>query len=248
MVNSLAVFLIFLFFILIVFIIFGLAFISQAGIIKAVENDDTGKKITLKNCFIEGANHFWSVVGINVLSKALIFIVLTLFVTPLISTLLVNKSSGGVILAFITLIVFVPISIIIGFVSKYAVAYLIIQKQKMWPAFVNGWRLFVANWLISIEMAFFVLIINLCLVFVVSLLALLIVSPLMLIGMASYSSSALGIIIGICLTIVIIIFIFAGAVFSTWQNTAWTMLFLRLETGKALPKIIRWLASKLLKK
>lgn len=246
--ESLALILLLLFYLLILFIIFALAFIAQAAIIKAIENEDTGKKVTIKDCIIHGANHFWSVVGINVISKALIFIVLTLFITPLISTLLINKSNTGVILAFLTLIIFVPIAIIVGFVSKYAVAYLIIKKEKMWTAFVNGWRLFVANWLISIEMAFFVLIINMCLVLVVSLIGLVVVSPLLLVAMATYSREALAIVINISLAFIIVLFIFTGSVFSVWQNSAWTMLFLRLETGQALPKIIRWLASKLLKK
>jgi hypothetical protein len=122
----------------------------------------------------------------------------------------------------------------------------VLQGQKTWEAFKNGWRLFAANWLISLEMAFVLLVINSVIALVILLIAILLVSPFFFVGLAvTASQNPYGFwsIMTIPLVIMVIVTIVIGSGLATFQVSSWTLLYLRLnESKKAYSKIVRWLA------
>jgi len=250
LVNILAIILTLLFIALIILIIIWLAITSQVAIIKNTEKIENGKDKTVnfKTSWTEGAKYFWPALGLNALAKVIIFLILTLLVTPLLIVMIAKGSALTTIVTLLTIVIFVPLAIIITFVTKYAVAFVVLQGQRFWEAFQNGWRLFAANWLISIEMALIVLVINLALTFLVLLAAIVIISPFIIIGLTSSIVQVFFTFFGMALIIASLVFIFCAAVFSTWQNSAWTLLFMRLNSGGAYAKIVRWVASKIAKK
>lgn len=248
LVNILAFVLTLLFIILVVLIFAWLAVTSQVAIIKNADKVNSGKDINFKDSFVDSVQYFWPAFGLNLLAKGIIFILLTLFVTPVLVILIAEGAKFAILFTLLTIIIFVPITIIITFVTKYAIAYLVLKGQKFWEAFKNGWRLFAANWLISIEMALIVLVINAALAFLLSIIGLLIVSPLIIIGLTSAIPQLFFVIFGMALIIVAILFFFAAAVFSTWQNSVWTLLFIKLNSGGAYAKIVRWVATRIAKK
>ena len=247
-INMLALMLLLFLVIIVVIVLIWLAIISQTAIIRAASKFDEGKKTSLKDGFVGSTKYFWPVFGLNLLAKVIIFLLLSLLVTPLLVVLIAKGAKMAALLTLLTIVIFVPIAIIIGFVTKYAIAYIILKKQKYWEAFSNGWKLFANHWLVSIEMALIVLVINGVLAFLLALVSIIIVSPFILIGLTSNMPEILYLLMGGSLGVVAIIFFFAAAVFATWQNTAWTLLFIKLEKGGVFPKIVRWIASKIAKK
>ncbi|OIO46613.1 MAG: hypothetical protein AUJ28_02260 [Parcubacteria group bacterium CG1_02_37_51] len=232
----------------IIIILAWLATVSQITIIESAAQAYKNKSVKIiQNC-TNGIKFFWSAFGLNLLAKVINFVLFTLLISPLIITMMAINNGWVTFTNIIATVIFVPFIIIISFVTKYAVNYVVLEKQKMWTAFKNGWKLFTANWLISLEMALIVLVINIALAFILSFVAMYIISPLIVAGLTSGSAATFYIITRVGMGLVALLFFFAAAVFAAWQNTAWTLLFIKLNAGTAFPKIVRWIAAHLARK
>ncbi|MFW0838047.1 MAG: hypothetical protein ACKKL5_03530 [Candidatus Komeilibacteria bacterium] len=246
--NLLAVLLTILLGILLVIVMAWLATVSQVTIIQAADDIREDKSFKWPRLLQNSHKFFWRAFGLNLLAKVIIFILLTLLITPLLTILVANGSAWALPMTIITLVIFVPLTIILSFVTKYAINFVVLEKHKFWESFGHGWRLFAQHWLISIEMAIIALIVYIALAFIMSLASLLLASPLLVIGMLSGNSQLFYIFLGAALVISAAIFLFGSAVFTAWQNVAWTLLFRKLQSGQVFAKIVRWVAARAVKK
>ena len=246
--NMLAFILLFLFMIVVIIVLIWLVITSQTAIIRSAGKLEADKKITLKESLLGSMKYFWPVLGLNLLAKVIICLLLSIFIGPLLVVLIAKGAKLSLLLTLLAIVIFVPIAIIIGFVTKYAIAYVVLKKQKYWEAISNGWKLFLNHWLVSVEMALIVLVINIALAFLLGILSIIVISPFILIGLTSNIPQMLYILMGGSIGVIAIVFFFAAAVFATWQNSAWTLLFIKLDKGGVFPKIVRWVASKIAKK
>ena len=115
-------------------------------------------------------------------------------------------------------------------------------RPKVGAALKSGWELFTKNWLISIEMAFVVLLINFVLGLGLVILLGIVSIPFVLLGAIFYLiGTSLGIyLLGVVATIVLIAAAFiVGAFIAAFQFVAWTLLYKRLLGNKDTSKIIR---------
>lgn len=247
-INFLALILTTLFLLVIGLIVVWLIVVSQAVIVNSASKINDNEKVSLKKSFIDGTPFAWKVFVLNLFAKIIVCILLSLFIGPLLTVLIAQDAKTSLLLTILAIVIFVPIAIMIGFVTKYAIAYVVLKGQKCWEALRHGWKLFTKHWLISIEMALIVLVINLALAFILLILSIIIISPFLLIGLSSGSSQMLYLLLGGSIGLIAVIFFFAAAVFATWQNTAWTLLFIKLDKGGVFPKIVRWIANKIAKK
>lgn len=246
--GVLALILTILFIILFAIIIIWLVMVSQAAIVRAANKIENGKEASFKESFLQSIQYSWKVFVLNLFAKIVVCILLSLFISPILVILIAKSAKISLLVTILAIVIFVPITIIINFVTKYAIAYVVLKGQKCWEALGHGWKLFTNHWLISLEMALIVLVVNMALAFILLLLSILLISPFILMGLTSGSSQMLYMLMGGSISVMAIIFFFAAAVFSTWQNTAWTLLFIKLEKGGVFPKIVRWVAGKIAKK
>lgn len=220
---------------------------SVAGLIFGVNKASQEERSTFSSLLLNGSRNFKPVLGLYVIAKVIVYGILAFVLTPLlIATFAQGSQKLNIFITILIFLIFIPLTIIVSFVTRYASAYVVLQGQKMWEAFKNGWRLFSANWLISLEMAFILLMINLIISIMIFISAFLLFSPFLFAGLirtiehpeAIWSFIFIPIIIIILLTIVI------GAGLATFQLGSWTLLFLRLtKGGKAYSKIVRWVAA-----
>lgn len=220
---------------------------SSGGLIRAAALSSRNEKSTYKKLLAEGSKKFWPLLGLNIIAKVIVYGFLILILVPLmIATFGQHQDSLNLFIIAASFLIFIPLIIIISLVTKYSAADVVLNGQKMWPSFLNGWRLFSANWLISLEMAFILFIINLLVGFVYIIAAILIFSPFFFFGIMN-TISAPGLFNVLIYTSIIILLIFSafiGSLLATYQFSAWTLLFLRLtEGGKAYSKIVRWAAN-----
>jgi hypothetical protein len=142
----------------------------------------------------------------------------------------------------ILFIVFIPLALILSLLLKYAVIYIVLQGKGFVDAWVESWRLFLRNWLISIEMGLILFIIQflvtLALVFIV--LALMIPFLFFAFLVGGISISGFWIVMLVAMVLIFALTLLTGALFTTFQISSWTGLFLEL-TGKkgVLSKLIR---------
>lgn len=220
---------------------------SVGGLTKGVVGAANNKRESFKALFSAGSKFFGPVFLLYLIAKIIVYGILAFVVTPLMfATFAQGDYALNVLIIILSILIFIPLNIIVSFVTRYATAFVILQGQKTWEAFKNGWRLFASNWLISLEMAFILLVINSIVAVAILLIAILLVSPFFFVGLAvtaSQSPYGFWTIMTIPLVIMVIITMIIGSGLATFQVGSWTLLFVRLnENKKAYSKIVRWMA------
>ena len=181
--------------------------------------------------------------ALNILVKAVVYLILLAISLPVIF------SAGSVsanLFYILALIMAVPLAIILSFIAKYAIAYVIIYKSKVDQAIKQGWRLFKANWLVSIEMAITLFFISILVGLAIILVILTLAVPFLFLGLiASYffSAAASWLIAVLAFASFLFMVVASGAALSVFQITAWTSLFLELDKKKGTSKLIRLVNS-----
>jgi len=217
---------------------------SLGGLIKGAELANQDEKSSYKKLFLAGSKKFWPVLGLNVIAKIIVYGFLIMVLGPLmIATFGQGKNAFNLLIVAISFLIFIPLSIIVSLVTKYAIIYVMLSGQKLREAFTNAWRLFNANWLVSLEMAFILFVINIAVGLGYIICAVLIFSPFFVLAVIKSATTpqSFNLLIYISITILLVFSAFVGAWLATFQTSSWTLLFIRLgQNEKAHSKIVRW--------
>lgn len=212
-----------------------LSIVSQGALVNNAADYLGNKKSDFKKGLTVGMKKFWPIFWLNAGVRILIYIVFII-----IGFLAIPAIAKSVyIIAFI---VFIPIAIILAFMAKYAVAYAVLKEKNLLDSIKNGWRLFIDNWLISLEMAFILFLINILIGLGLILLILTLTIPFLFLIAAFYkiaSAAGFWFVIAVASVLFLAIIAVGGAILSTFQISAWTGLFLRLENKGAISKLVR---------
>ncbi len=233
-----------------VFFIFilWLIIVSQAGLLGSLYHLNQGSnKIdgfwgTLK----WGKKYFWPVLGLNFIAKFLIYLLLAVIAIPLVYLFLSTGGNGLLWYLIISLsfVLLIPGTFIIALVVRYAIIRLVSgEGDRFWSAFRYGWKIFKKNWLISLETAFLLFILNICLGFLLIVALLIILLPFVLVGAVALYTQLVSLfqtMLGLGLIVFFAVVIFFGALLSVFQNAVWVKVFNQLSQGTGLSKLIRW--------
>lgn len=182
--------------------------------------------VTFLDGFWVSSSLFRPVFLVNVLAYAVVYV--PLIVLGAIPAWLFLRTGSSTALLFASILAFtflIPINIVASFLTKFATAYIIVRNYKLKQAIGAALALFAKNWLVSLEIAFLIFIINTAVTFAVG-------SVLVVLGLPL--SGLLGLIV------FQIFMAFIAAVLAAFQYSTWTILFLRLEEGKVTSKLVRW--------
>lgn len=236
---------------LLVFLIW-LGVVSQVGIVfstaQLTKSKKDSSKLDLRKGVEEGTRYFWPVFGLNVISKLLIF--LFFFCLSLVFIFMVPQDGGLAVnlLYMAVFIVFLVIALIAAFVFKYAACYVVVEERKFLDSIERGWKLFLNNWLITLEMALILFFITFGATLVILFLGLVITIPIYLfielLVLMGVTNLGFWVIMAAIFLLTVFIAI-AGGILSAFQISSWTTLFLRLTTQKKnLSKLVRWAGGK----
>lgn len=219
---------------------------ALGGLIKGIALASNDEKSGFTALIRLGAKKFWTLFGLNLIAKAIVYGVLILILTPLmIATFAKGLAGVNLLIIVLSFLIFVPLTIIVSLATKYGSAYAVLNEEKFWSAFLNGWRLFKANWLVSLEMALILFAINLLVGLGFILAALLIFSPFFFFGIAYTveNPDLLTTLMYISVSLLLLLSLAVGALLSVFQIGSWTLLYTRLTSGnKAYSKLVRWVA------
>lgn len=247
-----AIFILLLIGALFVFLIW-LSVVSQASLVNHSAGYLTNKKNDFASGVAVGRKNFWPVFGLNVLIKAMIYgAFLVIYLPIFLTTYKVSIATN--LLYFFAFIIFFPFSIAVSFVLKYAIAYVVVKGNGFIQSIKSGWKLFAKNWVISMEMALLLFLIEF-LAGIAAILAILILAiPFFFLAFLFYKMAS---IIGLYLIIILATIIFVGiilstaAIMTTFQISSWTAIFIELVNKSGTSKIARLadsLAGKINKK
>ncbi|HTX86579.1 MAG TPA: hypothetical protein VMC41_00750 [Candidatus Nanoarchaeia archaeon] len=251
--------LIFSAFILIVIVVslflLWLAIVSQGGLVnnsaRIIKANGKREIVPIRDGLDEGIAKFWPILGFDLITAALTCFFAALVGLPLV---FMTAAAGGSIFFLYVLLfmIFIPLALIISFVTRYAINYSVIKNRKFIDAFLDAWRLFGKYWLVSIEMALILFMIDFLFVFVLALLILVLAIPYLflarILSLAFFVALGAGNFSQIALTaglfLALIIIILGGAVITVFKTVAWTDIFINLVDKKGgLAKLERLAAG-----
>lgn len=199
--------------------------VAQGALVWATNRLQTKNDIRFGASFTVGMRMFSPVFLINLFTRAIVLLIMLVVAIPLgymfVRTGNMTYDSLYILVAFLALI---PLSVFLGFLTKFAAMYIVLQNQSWSVALRKGMQLFKKNWLVTVEVALVILAINTfgTLLFTVVM------------GMTGLPFTAVGFIVFLVLLLIV------GAFLASFSWSAWVLLFQRLEQGSLQSKLVRW--------
>lgn len=221
-----------------IFSFIWLAIASQAALVNDFKRILLAKKrlpaLGIREGFARSHHSFWTLLGLNILIKLLVAFSFFLISLPLL--FLTFSDTSGLRFAYSLLfIIFIPLAMSLSLLVKYAICYVVLDGRAGMAALEDGFRLFRRNWLVSLEMAVILFLINFALSAVILIGLSLFTLPIFLWGLI-FDSIGLQL-LAICLALVLILFL--GSALTAFQVSSWTNLYLHLRDKSGLAKLER---------
>ncbi|MDD4900929.1 MAG: hypothetical protein PHS62_02330 [Patescibacteria group bacterium] len=220
-----------------------LVVVSQAALVSGSAALINKKQLSFKDGLNAGILNFWPVLILNIIVKAAVYI---LFLAVSIPLIFFRASFVAALFYAFALALAALAALILSFIVKYAIAYAVVYKQKVGSALKKAWRLFKNNWLISLEMAVILFVIDILIGLAIFLAILTLAVPFLFLGLIFfYSFSAVGswLIVVLALVCFLFIVVAGGAALSVFQISSWTALFLELDKKRGVSKLVRAVSS-----
>ena len=213
---------------------------SQICLISGIGRAKENKKIGFKDSFLLARKYFWPILELNIIVQIIIYLLFIIFIYPAIAYSSFFSAITSILFIFFFLI-FIPLSIILAFLTIYASSFVILRNQGLLKSIGSAWHLFYKNWIPSLEMGLILFLIDIAAALGLIILIILLGIPFILLSVIFYflASQAglifVAILMVICLIALIIIF---TAILSTFQYSAWTLLFFNLTEKKFAGRIV----------
>lgn len=122
--------------------------VSQTAVIGQAVAISQSKKLSWQESFGRGREKFWPVLTLN--------IVLRIFLGVIfggLGLLALFKFPGHLVVYVIGFDLFFIAGLIASFIFKYAICGAVLRDWRFKPALKSAWRIFLSNWLVSLEVA-----------------------------------------------------------------------------------------------
>jgi hypothetical protein len=215
-----------------------LAISSQAALVDNIKKIADKKKkalgLSIRSGLTAGNNYFWPLLGLNIIIKVLVAAAFFLVSLPLLFMVMSDTPTLAVIYT-ILFVIFVPVAVSLSLMIKYAIGYNVLDNKSFTASLQFAHRLFKKNWLVSVEMAVIIFLINFLASGIVLVALSLFLLPLLLLGLIMQLNWLAVLIMFLAITIIIVF----GSALTTFQTSSWTILFLKLKEGGAAAKLER---------
>lgn len=205
-------------------VIFWLMFVSEGALMRIVGRTQEKKTNSFFDGISTGTEKFWSIIQVNVIG--LLFGWATwIVVAGLPATIyFVSGNAAWSEVARVGAIISVVASAVISLVIQYATAGIVLRNLTAMQSVIDSWRLFRRNWLVSLEMAIIIFLVNLL---------------VLIVTFGIYD------VLGLFFSVTGLIILFSllaieFAALSAFSYSAWTIMYLQLVSGSAHSKIGEW--------
>lgn len=220
-----------------------LAIISQIALFDSAQKLSANKKVNYSEAYGVGNRYFGPVFGVTVLIRGAQYLFFGVIGSVLVSWFLDGNSlTGGIAFILFAFLILIPVSVIVSFMLRYAVAYIVLKGKKPMESIKLGWELFRKNWIASLEMAVLILGLGVVAGLIVAIAIGLASVPFILIAIAAtFFGSAAGFAVAVLIGTIVwfILAALIGAMYVGFQYTAWTMFFMELDKNRAGSRVVR---------
>lgn len=215
--------------------------VAVGALIAGVRKSAKGGDLPFGDALKVGAEKFWPLLGVNLLSK--IVIVLSFLLTGAnLVTLVRDRTFSSGLFYISSFIVFALVAFVASLVAVYGSISVVVKDEKTEGAVTSSLKLVGEHWLISLEMSLLLLVISIALgiagMFAVVLLSVPIIFILIVVALLKIHAISVAL---IALTAVMILCVVAalGSFLTTFQTAAWTLLWHEIGERRPLPKLVR---------
>lgn len=208
--------------------------VSQGAIVHNTAKSMGGlrlKLVDVDKSWHESARHFWRLFGLNLFRKIFTILFVT-FVAWGMWNASIDPNAGDMILFIFIFLLASVVGMVLSLWLIYAVGYVVVEQKKFVESMRLAWRLFTRHWLVSLEIGFIFVILNIFLallilagVFILFLPSLFLWTMLALTGNTLFY--VLGVFIGFVLFSLYLILL--GSVFVIFSTSTWTYLFMKMH-------------------
>lgn len=209
----------------IAFILFiCLSLISQISLVSSAKKSFKKERLTFSDVWQKGKNFFWPIAGIRIFALFITWTFLYLLSLPILL-----KLSFPII---VYIVLFLLLSVFISFAARFSVCFIVLKKEKFFCSIKKGFMFFLKNWLISIKMSvclFLIAVLVGLALFLISLGTTIPFFALINLFLALNLSLGFWLILILWISVLTIIFLILGSIFSAWQFLVWALFFLKLS-------------------
>jgi len=241
--SFISLLLVFLILIGLLLVMLWLSVVSQGALVNnsqkaLVEVGKVSTKAEIKHDtalgFKQGRKTLWPVLGVNVLIRAVVYILALVTLIPVFNTL--NISLGLAILYFIFFVILFAVALVLAFITKYAIAFIVLKNKSLTDSIILAWTLFKNNWLVSLEMTFILFAISIIFSLAIILSVMIVAIPMALLYILSlwFGWFFLYVLTNILFIVLALgIVVIGGSFLTVVQTTAWVNLFAQLNSKTA---------------
>ena len=218
-------------------LIMVLAVVSQGTIVYALGQQCKllhKKRINIEKAWQVGVRNFWTLFGITLIKKALIFF-LTCGIGITLLAALRQGSTMSINVFFGVFAVAVVLGIILSFLVVYATAYVVIEKYNIRDALVSSWRLFLNHWLVSLEVGVLMLLLYIAVLFGIAVVVVLCTAEVFLLTILSALFGGIWFWVALewlLVAISVVIAVYFLVMLYIFSTTVWVYLFMKMhKTG-----------------
>lgn len=228
----------------------GLAFFLVYMIVKSFISLISGaneckedKHPDLAELWHKGQNKFWPVLAVAALFRVLVMFFSLLSVLPL-WLAWAGKLNLFWLLAYPVLFFLgILASLICVFLMMFSTSFIILKNKKFWLSVAEAWKLFIRHWLICLELAVVLFVVD----FVAGVLAIvgvaIVALPMLLVIFFSWyimlpPLGAVATFVGALLSLMVILLV--AGVLGAFHTVTWVLAFKRMQEKTAVSRLVRW--------
>jgi len=208
--------------------------VAQTSLISNLHNLRGKKKVRLTQTFRHTTKKLLQILGVDLLARLAMTGVL-LISSGLFLTLSTTNVAAGVIANIAILLVLVPASLLIGYLSIFALVEVVVADKGVFHAIEDAWIVLQKNWVAVTELALILFLVNLAVTILTIGTILLFLVPFLLVFVGALFTGVSALWIGtialgtICITVIVLAY---GGLLTTFTYATWYQLYKKLGQKK----------------
>lgn len=220
---------------------------TQGALILGIGEASLAKRVRLGQIFYAAYKSFWHLLMITVSTTVLAGFIIAVIGAPLVA--IVAQLDPAWLAPILTLLFFVfalPVILIFSIVAKFAVASCLLEGEAWRASITRALSLFAGHWLVAVEMELTLFVIGVVAAVAFVLGAGLLSLPFVVLGFVLGELSygwALSLMVTIGLVLFLLLVLLAMSALAAFQNSVWTLLWLRIKDKPQTSKLVRLVHS-----
>jgi hypothetical protein len=192
------------------------------------------------------AVHFWGLLILNILRKIIVVALAALISYSVFQSVVHAETACRLLCLLAVFIGSALIGMVISFLTIYTASYIVVENYPLGWAVSAAWRMFCKHWLVSFEVGFILLGLNLLLGVLALLVLMILTIPTTLAWFVTMlaGKSIIWFILSVVSPFVFALFVVVlGSVFVVFSTSVWTYLFMKMHREGLFSRIVHILRS-----